>query len=466
MYLLLSVNLASFISLPLLQPNILISSSFSKWVLQASKDSSMAALSEPISALPPPPPPPETTSDGGFRIDKEVSPTILLAIIILAIVFFFSSLLHLLLRLFLRPQNRTDPEDIAVGDGDTSAFQGQLRQLFDLHDAGVDQSFIDTLPVFVYKAIIGLKVDPFDCSVCLCEFQPNDKLRLLTKCSHAFHMDCIDTWLLTHSTCPLCRASLISDFAAINGGFTSPLVEVLESASNSSREIGEVHTGSFLGFLGNSNFDELKPEEPPAAAAETVVQIKLGKFKSLERYGEGSSNNGNVDSRRCFSMGSFGYVMDENSSLQVPIRKRAARKQAIKKKNLPLTPGTRAAMSECDGESRREFNFMETNRRVESFRLGSSKESFEAKVVGAGTGLPVTDLARRAFSFHFPANWNRPRSENGMGTMDEENQRRNSSEFIENRPSFVRRTLQWLMGKNNNRIVHSCSTPNDYDSNS
>ncbi|KAL0552317.1 hypothetical protein IC582_011425 [Cucumis melo] len=422
----------------------------------------MATPSQPISNLSLPPPSPETQSDGGFNLDSEVSPTILLAIIILAIIFFFSGLLHLLLRFFHKPQIRTDLEDSTAGDGGASAFQGQLRQLFHLHDAGVDQSFIDTLPVFLYKAIIGLKLDPFDCSVCLCEFQPNDKLRLLTKCSHAFHMDCIDTWLLTHSTCPLCRASLVSDFAAISGGFSSPIVGVLESASNSSREIGEVHTGSFLGFLGDvSDFTELKTEEPPATGAETVVPIKLGKFKNLECNGEGSSNNGNVGSRRCFSMGSFGYVMDENSSLQVPIRTPAVRKPVRKKKDLPLMLGSRAAISECDCESRRDFNFEELSGRVESFRHGNSKDSCEEKVAGTGDRLPVMDLTRRAFSFHFPANRNRPRSENGMGTMDEENQRRSSLEIVENRPSFVRRTLQWLMGKNNNRIVHSSFTPND-----
>uniref|UniRef100_A0A803PE19 RING-type E3 ubiquitin transferase n=1 Tax=Cannabis sativa TaxID=3483 RepID=A0A803PE19_CANSA len=86
----------------------------------------------------------------------------------------------------------------------SDAFQRQLQQLFHLHDSGLDQAFIDALPVFLYKEIMGLK-EPFDCAVCLCEFSEQDKLRLLPLCSHAFHIDCIDTWLLSNSTCPLCR---------------------------------------------------------------------------------------------------------------------------------------------------------------------------------------------------------------------------------------------------------------------
>ena len=43
------------------------------------------------------------------------------------------------------------------------------------------------------------------CTICLCEFEENDNLRII-KCNHAFHQECIDKWLLENSyKCPICR---------------------------------------------------------------------------------------------------------------------------------------------------------------------------------------------------------------------------------------------------------------------
>ncbi|CAK9859794.1 unnamed protein product [Sphagnum jensenii] len=48
-----------------------------------------------------------------------------------------------------------------------------------------------------------------ECTVCLSDFEEEDDLRLLPGCKHVFHKDCIDVWFQSHSTCPLCRASLV-----------------------------------------------------------------------------------------------------------------------------------------------------------------------------------------------------------------------------------------------------------------
>ncbi|KAJ8774283.1 hypothetical protein K2173_009714 [Erythroxylum novogranatense] len=141
----------------------------------------------------------------------QISPAILFVIVILAVVFFISGLLHLLVKLLIKHRSSSSlPESNRYPDmAGSDAFQRQLQQLFHLHDSGLDQAFIDALPLFPYKEIMGLK-EPFDCAVCLYEFSENDKFRLLPLCSHAFHIDCIDTWLPSNSTCPLCRGAIFT----------------------------------------------------------------------------------------------------------------------------------------------------------------------------------------------------------------------------------------------------------------
>ncbi|ERM94915.1 hypothetical protein AMTRI_Chr07g80280 [Amborella trichopoda] len=72
---------------------------------------------------------------------------------------------------------------------------------------GLEESVIQSIPLYLYKRGDGfLSLDEsHDCAVCLTEFRDGERLRILPKCIHAFHIDCIDTWLQTHSNCPLCR---------------------------------------------------------------------------------------------------------------------------------------------------------------------------------------------------------------------------------------------------------------------
>ncbi|KAF0896917.1 hypothetical protein E2562_030767 [Oryza meyeriana var. granulata] len=45
------------------------------------------------------------------------------------------------------------------------------------------------------------------CPVCLADFADGETIRLLPECMHYFHAACIDEWLRTRATCPLCRAA-------------------------------------------------------------------------------------------------------------------------------------------------------------------------------------------------------------------------------------------------------------------
>ncbi|CAL5434997.1 unnamed protein product [Camellia sinensis] len=88
-------------------------------------------------------------------------------------------------------------------------------------NSGVDRTVIESLPIFRFGSLRGEK-DGLECAVCLNRFESTEVLRLLPKCKHAFHVECVDTWLDAHSTCPLCRYRvdpedilLLADFAKI-----------------------------------------------------------------------------------------------------------------------------------------------------------------------------------------------------------------------------------------------------------
>lgn len=70
---------------------------------------------------------------------------------------------------------------------------------------------IEKLPSFDFrckeKKGSSSSSSPVDCAVCLENFMAGDKCRLLPVCSHSFHAECIDLWLLEAPICPVCRSS-------------------------------------------------------------------------------------------------------------------------------------------------------------------------------------------------------------------------------------------------------------------
>ncbi|XP_068651944.1 RING-H2 finger protein ATL43-like [Aristolochia californica] len=86
------------------------------------------------------------------------------------------------------------------GSNPNSTFQTNAAR----RNSGIDRGIIESLPIFRFGSLQGEK-DGLECAVCLCRFELSELLRLLPKCRHAFHIECVDTWLDAHSTCPLCR---------------------------------------------------------------------------------------------------------------------------------------------------------------------------------------------------------------------------------------------------------------------
>ncbi|KAL5540414.1 hypothetical protein UlMin_044930 [Ulmus minor] len=65
--------------------------------------------------------------------------------------------------------------------------------------------------VFVYEV---RKLEGFiaeentSCSICLEDYKESNECRVLYKCKHVYHKECIDSWLVRARHCPLCRCDV------------------------------------------------------------------------------------------------------------------------------------------------------------------------------------------------------------------------------------------------------------------
>ncbi|OUZ99133.1 zinc finger protein [Macleaya cordata] len=74
---------------------------------------------------------------------------------------------------------------------------------------GLDPATINSFPIILYRSSTDPNSDETQsCSICLSTLQDEEKVKVLPNCNHCYHPECVDKWLSTQSSCPLCRASL------------------------------------------------------------------------------------------------------------------------------------------------------------------------------------------------------------------------------------------------------------------
>ncbi|PWZ39006.1 RING-H2 finger protein ATL3 [Zea mays] len=78
------------------------------------------------------------------------------------------------------------------------------------HEGGLDDKAMARLP----RREVGAG-EALDCAVCIAEVAAGEAARVLPRCGHAFHVGCVDAWLRSHSTCPLCRCPAVDDPPAV-----------------------------------------------------------------------------------------------------------------------------------------------------------------------------------------------------------------------------------------------------------
>ncbi|KAA8538128.1 hypothetical protein F0562_027736 [Nyssa sinensis] len=155
--------------------------------------------------MPPPPPPPTGQS-------QHIPPYVIIVVSLLASLFLLVSYYVVIVK-YCSPWNRFRAQQ-TNSDGPDEEFVDENQgppldhPIWYIATVGLQPSTINSITVFRYKKSDRL-IEGTECSVCLSEFQEDETLRLLPKCNHAFHIPCIDTWLRSHTNCPLCRASIV-----------------------------------------------------------------------------------------------------------------------------------------------------------------------------------------------------------------------------------------------------------------
>ncbi|MQL81574.1 hypothetical protein Taro_014020 [Colocasia esculenta] len=117
-----------------------------------------------------------------------------------------------------------------------------------------------------------------ECAVCLNEFEEGEGLRRLPGCAHAFHVDCIDTWLQSNANCPLCRADIAAAGAVRVDQVFAQGADHHEPLPHSGSVVIDVgDDDSDLARRSDSTSPSTQQPQPPQAAAPPAAAPKKGR---------------------------------------------------------------------------------------------------------------------------------------------------------------------------------------------
>ncbi|CAL4920784.1 unnamed protein product [Urochloa decumbens] len=179
----------------------------------------------PFASIPPSSPSPSSSSASTTMVIITVV-GILAAFTLLASYYAFVTKCGLLRAIWSRhpPWHRRSPGAGAGGGGREASV---IRAAASDDRRGLGLPLIRMLPVVKFTAascgdaaggggcsVAAPRISVSECAVCLSEFVERERVRLLPNCSHAFHIDCIDTWLQGSARCPFCRSDVTLPAAA------------------------------------------------------------------------------------------------------------------------------------------------------------------------------------------------------------------------------------------------------------
>ncbi|KAL4499135.1 hypothetical protein ABPG72_017037 [Tetrahymena utriculariae] len=121
--------------------------------------------------------------------------------------------------------------------------------------------------------------DQNTCSICLGEYEDNDKIRV-TWCRHVFHQQCIEEWALKKNQCPFCRETIF-----IEQIYTS-IIQILKRSverNNTQNNIASSEQSNFE--EQNNNVNEIQPQNVQMATLNNQLeQIVSDRYQHLNEF--------------------------------------------------------------------------------------------------------------------------------------------------------------------------------------
>jgi hypothetical protein len=129
--------------------------------------------------------------------------------------------------------------------GDNSAENGESPDSFRENDVRCNQDNTPTLTAQITPSgseASDMFASSSCCPICIEEFEPGETLRVLPRCNHLFHLDCILPWLTERQgCCPQCRTPVLPDeFQRSRRSSPRRPSSVLRSFRRERRQEGEV----------------------------------------------------------------------------------------------------------------------------------------------------------------------------------------------------------------------------------
>nr|POE78349.1 ring-h2 finger protein atl54 [Quercus suber] len=261
-----------------------------------------------------------------------------------------------------------------------------------INSVGLQQSIIDSITLCKYRKDEGL-IDGTECSVCLSEFEEDESLRLLPKCSHAFHVPCIDTWLRSHKNCPLCRAPIVSDSAGSQVSAAVPNLSAPGPSQETQLENAENHSGVESNQVGSGGTSESQAGDVNIGA----LPIADGRCAEISMKILHNSSGGNCHSRVLSNLADNQRVVEHEmhpmrrsvsldsssaSMIYLAVANVVTDQESSKAQLVPVKSSRKSSVAKRDSETSSIYKLMKSSSIGRSLQKGpvSMKRSFSSSM--------------------------------------------------------------------------------------